>query len=60
MRTNYLDVCERAARAGGSVLQTYYGRCRAREKAPATLVTDADLASQATIRQILLGAYQRQ
>lgn len=53
----YLEICERAARAGGSVLQQHYGRCQAREKAPANLVTEADLASQATIRQILLEAY---
>ena len=55
MTSNYLDICERAARAGGSVLQQHDGRCQAREKAPATLATDADLTSQATIRQILSG-----
>jgi len=56
MTTDYLTICKRAARAGGDVLQSHYGRCQIREKGPANLVTDADLASQATIREILLDA----
>ncbi|MEX2091502.1 MAG: inositol monophosphatase family protein [Pirellulales bacterium] len=45
-----LETCEIAARAGASELMSWRGRFQAREKAPADLVTDADLASQAAIR----------
>jgi myo-inositol-1(or 4)-monophosphatase len=45
-----LETCELAARAGASELLSWRGRFQAREKAPADLVTDADLASQAAIR----------
>jgi myo-inositol-1(or 4)-monophosphatase len=45
-----LETCEVAARAGASELMSWRGRFQAREKAPADLVTDADLASQAAIR----------
>lgn len=51
------EVCERAARAGGHVLLNYRSRFRSREKAPRDLVTDADLASQRVIRDIVLGAF---
>lgn len=50
----FLAVCEEAARLGGSILQDWAGRFDTREKAPADLVTDADLASQAAIRKFLL------
>jgi myo-inositol-1(or 4)-monophosphatase len=55
--SDYLTTCEQAARAGGKVLLNWVGRFQAREKAPADLVTDADLASQEEIRRILLFAY---
>ena len=45
-----LETCELAARAGASELIAWRGRFQTREKAPADLVTDADLASQAAIR----------
>jgi myo-inositol-1(or 4)-monophosphatase len=45
-----LETCELAARAGASELLSWRGRFETREKAPADLVTDADLASQAAIR----------
>ena len=45
-----LETCELAARAGASELLAWRGRFKTREKAPADLVTDADLASQAAIR----------
>lgn len=54
---NFIDICEKAAKAGGRVLQDWVGRFEAREKGPADMVTDADLASQSEIRQIVLGAY---
>jgi len=53
----YLKICEEAARAGGVVLQEKLGQVTAREKAPADLVTEADLAAQQAIRRILLEAF---
>jgi myo-inositol-1(or 4)-monophosphatase len=44
--------CE-AARAGGKILREQFGRVAAREKGPADLVTDADLASQQAIQRLL-------
>jgi myo-inositol-1(or 4)-monophosphatase len=55
--SEYLEVCEKAARLGGKVLLDWAGRFATREKAPADLVTDADLASQEAIRKFLLGTY---
>lgn len=55
----YLRVCEFAARAGGAVLLDWAGRFAAREKAPRDLVTEADLASQVTIQEILAKAFPR-
>ncbi|MBX7168363.1 MAG: inositol monophosphatase [Pirellulales bacterium] len=54
---DYLEVCETAARAGGQVLRDWAGRFAVREKGPADLVTEADLASQETIREIVLKAF---
>ncbi len=53
----YAKVCEQAAKAGGEVLRRMQGKIKAREKAPADLVTEADLISQETIRQLVLDAY---
>jgi myo-inositol-1(or 4)-monophosphatase len=53
----FLEICEQAARAGGQVLLDWIGRFETREKAPADLVTEADVASQEEIRRILLGRY---
>ena len=53
----YLETCLKAARAGGAVLLDWAGRFAAREKGPADLVTEADLASQEAVRGILLGAF---
>ena len=55
--SEYITVCEQAARAGGAILLDWQGRFKVREKAPADLVTEADLASQETIRQMLLAAF---
>ena len=46
----FTRVCEQAARAGGSVLMDFRGKFKVREKAPADLVTEADIASQQAIR----------
>lgn len=54
---DYLEVCERAARAGGDVLLQWQGKFKAKEKGPKDLVTEADWASQQAIREIVLGAF---
>src|SRR6185369_13202309 len=54
---SYLQICEEAARVGGQILLDWVGKIEAREKGPADLVTQADLASQEEIRKILLGKY---
>ncbi len=46
-------ICERAARLGGQVLLEHLGRFQARYKGPADLVTDADLAAQQAIQELL-------
>jgi myo-inositol-1(or 4)-monophosphatase len=54
---DYLRVCEEAVRVGGRVIQGWVGRFEVREKGPADLVTQADLASQEAIRRTVLGAF---
>ena len=54
---DYARVCEKAARAGGAAVQSWVGRIDVREKGPADLVTQADLASQEAIRDTLLRAF---
>jgi myo-inositol-1(or 4)-monophosphatase len=54
---SYARVCEAAARAGAEVLRRMAPRFSVREKGPSDLVTEADLASQEAIRQVLLTAY---
>jgi len=44
--------CE-AARLGGRILVEYLGKATVREKAPADLVTDADVASQVAIEKLV-------
>jgi myo-inositol-1(or 4)-monophosphatase len=53
----FLSVCEQAARAGGQVLLDWQDCFTTREKGTRDLVTEADVASQKAIREILLGAY---
>ena len=55
--SDYLTICEAAARAGGRELREWLGRINPREKAPKDLVTEADLASQRKIRDIALQAF---
>jgi myo-inositol-1(or 4)-monophosphatase len=54
---DYLTTCEQAARAGGDVLLDWMDRFAVREKGPADLVTEADLASQQVIREHVLAAF---
>src|SRR6476619_2580772 len=53
----FLSVCEQAARAGGQILLDWQHRFTAREKGRRDLVTEADVASQKAIREILLGRF---
>ena len=53
----YLSVAVEAVRAAAVVVQDWVGRIEVRHKGPADLVTQADLASQQTIRRIVLGAF---
>ncbi len=55
--SEYIRACEQAAKAGGAVLQQWRGKFDVREKGPADLVTEADLASQKKIRELLLGQF---
>lgn len=55
--SDYVTTCERAVRAGGAAVLDWIGRIEVREKAPADLVTQADLASQQAIRQTVLEAF---
>ncbi|MEX2185598.1 MAG: inositol monophosphatase family protein [Pirellulales bacterium] len=52
-----ITTCEEAARAGGEVLLSWRKRFSVREKGPADLVTDADLASQEAIRRLVAGRF---
>ena len=52
--SEFIDICEKAARAGAAVLQHWRGRFQVHEKAPADLVTEADIAAQEVIKKILL------
>ncbi|MCE9607174.1 MAG: inositol monophosphatase [Planctomycetia bacterium] len=53
----YLKVGRHAALAGGAVLQDWAGRFAVTEKGPADLVTEADFASQETVRKIIMDAF---
>lgn len=56
--STYLEVCETAVKAAGKVVLDWVDRFKPRAKqAPNDLVTQADLASQETITQILLKAF---
>jgi myo-inositol-1(or 4)-monophosphatase len=55
--SQFLETCERAARSAGQILLDWVDRFSPREKAPADLVTEADLASQDEIRRILLSEF---
>ncbi|PQO33906.1 inositol monophosphatase family protein [Blastopirellula marina] len=55
--SSYLTSCEKAARAAGKVLTEWRGKFQVREKGRADLVTDADLAAQKAIEEILSGDF---
>lgn len=53
----YLEICEKAARTGGAVLLEKLGKVHAREKGPSDFVTEADLAAQEAIHQVIRQAF---
>ena len=53
----YLDTAEGAAREAGKLLVHWEGQLRVRSKGRADLVTDADLAAQRTIREVVLDRF---
>jgi myo-inositol-1(or 4)-monophosphatase len=53
MQTEFLDAAVEAARLGGRILEEWGEKFTSREKSPANLVTEADLASQAAIHEFL-------
>jgi myo-inositol-1(or 4)-monophosphatase len=55
--SDFLEVCERAAREGGKRLLEWRGRVSPKHKGPKDLVTEADFASQNAIQEIVLGAF---
>lgn len=52
-----LAVCLEAAHRGGAELLDWQSRFSPKEKGPKDLVTEADVASQKAIREVLLGAF---
>jgi myo-inositol-1(or 4)-monophosphatase len=54
---DFLEVCLDAARRGGAVLLEWQDRFRPREKGPKDLVTEADVASQEAIREVIHKAF---
>ncbi|TWU08036.1 inositol monophosphatase family protein [Stieleria varia] len=57
MNEQHLDIAVAAARAGAKELMARRGTRIVQEKAPKDLVTDADLASQKAIRDLLIEAF---
>ena len=49
----FLQTAQEASRIGGRILQQWQSKFTAREKSPANLVTEADLASQDAIHQFI-------
>jgi myo-inositol-1(or 4)-monophosphatase len=52
--SDYLSVCEESARRAGAILLDWVGRFKVRSKGPSDLVTEADLAAQQAIREVVL------
>ena len=57
MAQEFLEAAEAAARRAGEVLRYWAARITVSEKGPADLVTEADLASQAAIVDVLQGRF---
>ncbi|MEZ6088473.1 MAG: inositol monophosphatase family protein [Pirellulaceae bacterium] len=57
MNASYLTVARIAAAAAADVLMSYRGHLTVREKAPRDLVTQADVAAQKKIQEIVIDAF---
>src|SRR5687768_13305525 len=55
--TDFFAVCLEAAHRGGAELLDWQSRFSPKEKGPKDLVTEADVAAQTAIRNVLLGAF---
>jgi len=55
--SDYIKTCEKAVRAGGAIVIDWMGRIKVREKGPADLVTEADLAAQEVVRNVIADSY---
>ena len=53
----FVAIAEQAARRGGEILKNWEGQLGVRSKGRADLVTEADLASQKAIRELVLGKF---
>jgi len=53
----FLQTAQEASRIGGRVLQQWQSKFTAREKSPANLVTEADLASQEAIHSFIVNRF---
>ena len=53
----YLEAAVEAARTGAAILEQWRSKFKVREKARADLVTEADVASQVAIKELLLGRF---
>lgn len=56
---DFVKTCEEAARLGGGILLDWRNRFAVREKGPADLVTEADLASQEAIRRFVADRFPK-
>lgn len=55
----FAEVCEHAARAAGAILLDWQDRFTVREKGPADLVTEADIAAQEAVQRIVQQAFPK-
>ena len=53
----FLQTAQEASRIGGRILQQWQSKFTAREKSPANLVTEADLASQDAIHEFIVNRF---
>jgi myo-inositol-1(or 4)-monophosphatase len=56
---NYLEICEKAARAAGAAIRGWIGRTSVQCKGPADFVTEADFAAQEVVKMAILRAFPR-
>ncbi len=57
LNPEFATICEKSARTGAAVLQSWKGRVKPREKGPSDFVTEADLASQEAVVGVISAAF---